>query len=60
LDLQVRQEEDLSRRLKASIDAIHHDPATVERLAREQLYYAKTNEVIIRFESQPTNAPTFR
>ncbi|MDB6067081.1 MAG: Septum formation initiator [Pedosphaera sp.] len=55
LDAQIRQEEDVTRRLKASIDAIHHDPKTVERLARESLHYAKTGETVIRFDRQPTN-----
>ena len=36
--------------LKQSIDAVQNDPRTLERLARERLGYARTNEVIIRFE----------
>src|SRR5262245_20121825 len=54
LEMEVRKEEETSKRLKASIEAMR-DPRMVERLAREKLSYAKPGETIIRFESPPTN-----
>ena len=55
LSQQIKQEEEKARQLKAAIDALQHDPRTVERLARESLGYAKTNEMVIRFEAPLTN-----
>lgn len=60
LDDQIQQEEETARRLKASIEALHRDPKTVERLAREKLGYAKPGETVIRFEETPTNGAAFR
>jgi len=40
--------------LQMEFNALRNDPKTVERLAREKLGYAKTDETVIRFE---TNAP---
>jgi len=60
LDIQIQQDEETSRRLKAAIDTLHRDPKTIERLAREKLGYAKAGETIIRFEEPVTNTPTFR
>ena len=54
---QINQEAETSKVLKASIDALHHDPKTVERIARERLGYAKTGETVVRFEVAPTNTP---
>jgi cell division protein FtsB len=54
LSTQVQKEEKTGRELKASIEALRHDPKTVERLARENLRYAKPGETVIRFE--PTGA----
>ncbi len=51
LEAKFREEEKISRRLKASIYAIQNDPRTLERLAREKLGYAKTNEIVVRFEA---------
>lgn len=56
LDTQIQKEEEISRQLKASIDAMRNDPKTVERLARE-LGYAKPGETVIRFEEPATNPP---
>jgi cell division protein FtsB len=36
--------------LRGNIDSMQNDPKTVERLAREKLGWAKTNEMVIRFE----------
>jgi cell division protein FtsB len=55
LDGQVQKEEETSRQLKTSIDALRYDPKAVERLARERLGYAKPGETVIRFEPAATN-----
>lgn len=60
LDAQIQQEEETSRSLKASYDAVHRDPKTIERLARERLGYAKAGEIIIHFEEPATNGPSQR
>ena len=57
LSIQIQKEEKDARDLKASIEALRHDPKTVERLAREKLGYAKPGETVIRFE-QPVAATT--
>ncbi|MEY2407951.1 MAG: Septum formation initiator [Verrucomicrobiota bacterium] len=44
------EQERLGRQLRASIDSLQNDPKAVERLAREKLGWAKTNEMVIRFE----------
>jgi len=38
------------------IDSLQRDPRTVERLAREGLGYAKTNEMVVRFVPPSTNS----
>ena len=52
LDMKIQEEERAARQLKQSIDAVQNDPRTLERLARERLGYARTNEVVIRFEAR--------
>jgi cell division protein FtsB len=47
---EIRKEEELSRQLRSSINALQHDPETVERVIREKLGYAKPGETVIRFE----------
>jgi cell division protein FtsB len=47
---EARLEEERSRHLESSIKAIRHDPAAVERLARERLTYARPGETIFFFE----------
>jgi cell division protein FtsB len=54
-DTQIQKEEEISKQLKASIDALRYDPKAVERLARERLGYAKPGETVIRFEPPVTN-----
>ena len=49
LDNQIQAQEETNKQLKASIDAFR-EPRTVERLAREKLGLARTNETVIRFE----------
>jgi cell division protein FtsB len=60
LDTVVQKEEETGKQLKNSIFALGHDPKAVERLAREQLHYAKTGEIVIRFEQPLTNQPSRR
>ena len=51
LDAQLRQQAALTRQLQSQINAISNDPATVARLVRERLGYAKPGETIIHFET---------
>lgn len=61
LDLQNQRELDTNKVLKGQIEALQHDPKTVERLARERLNYAKPGETIFHFEEPvATNTPTPR
>ena len=57
LDAQLQKEEEKSRQLKSEIDALRNDPKTVERLTREKLGYARTDETVVRFEPPVTNKP---
>lgn len=57
IDGKVKEEEEKSKRLKAEIDAIRTDPKTVERLARERMSYARSNETVIRFEPVHRGTP---
>jgi len=55
LDEKIAAEQLTARQLKAAVDSVQNDPRTVERLARERLGYAKTNETVIRFETPTKN-----
>ena len=55
LDRQIQKEEEAGKQVKTSIESLRHDPKAVERLAREQLRYAKTGETVIIFEEPLTN-----
>jgi cell division protein FtsB len=55
LDAQIQEQEKQARQLRASIDAVQNDPRTLERLAREKLGWARTNETVIRFEAAPVH-----
>ena len=57
LQNQIEIEEARSKALQMQLDALQHDPKTVERLAREKLGYAKSDETVVRFESPATNSP---
>lgn len=57
LDNRIQVEKEIGKQLKTSTDALLHDPKAVERLAREQLGYAKPGETVIKFEASVTNAP---
>ncbi|MBM3847452.1 MAG: septum formation initiator family protein [Verrucomicrobia bacterium] len=54
LESEIRAEERHKKSLKAQADAILYDPRTVERLARERLGYARSNETVFYFESTRT------
>ena len=56
LDARIAEQENLKRQLKGSIDSLQNDPRAVERLAREKLALAKTNEMVVRFEQPATSA----
>jgi len=51
LDSEIQSEERLARELRTRITAVQQDPRTLERLARERLGLARTNEVVIHFRS---------
>ncbi len=51
LDTKIQQQEATAKKLQAQIDALRNDPATVERLIREKLGYAKPDETVIHFET---------
>ena len=50
LDGRVEEQEKISKQFKTSIDSLQNDPKTVERMAREKLSLARTNEMVVRFE----------
>ena len=52
----LQKETEKSKQLEAQIDALTHDPKTIERLSREKLGYAKPDETVIHFDPAPTNA----
>ena len=56
-DARIQRASEEGKQLKATYDALRHDPKAVERLARERLGYARTGETVIRFEAPVTNAP---
>jgi len=49
-DARVAEQERLGRQLRASMESLQNNPKAIERLAREKLGWAKTNEMVIRFE----------
>ena len=57
---EIRKEEDKAKELKASIESLARDPKAVERLARAKMGFAKTGEIVTRFEMPVTNAPANR
>ena len=50
-DRKIETASDEGRQLKATYDALRHDPKAIERLARERLGYARTGEIVVRFEA---------
>ena len=57
LDAELQKQDAISKQLRADIDGLRNNPATVERLAREKLGYAKADETVIRFETNSAAAP---
>lgn len=60
LDDQIQKEQETHKQTTTSIDAMHNDPGTVEREAREKLGYAKPGETVVRFRStrdEPAGQP---
>ena len=55
LDNLTQKETETAKQLNASINALRTDAKAVERLAREQLGYAKPGETVVRFEPAGTN-----
>ncbi len=52
LDTELEKQGAASKQLRADIEhALRNDPATVSRLVREKLGYAKADETVIRFET---------
>ena len=49
LDTRIAEQEKISRHLRTSIDLHQNDSRTIERLAREKLGWARTNEMVVRF-----------
>lgn len=58
LDRQIQKQAEISRELQSELDALRNDPKTLERLAREKLRYARTDETIVHFDPPDTNAAT--
>jgi cell division protein FtsB len=56
LDVSIEKENETARRLDVALRALQN-PATVERLARERLSYAKPGEDVIHFDP-PAGAKT--
>ena len=55
LDAEIQSQAEISKELKTEIDDLRNDPKTVERLAREKLGYARSNETVIHFEATTPN-----
>ena len=55
LNEQIQQWDDANKKLLIEVSALKNDPQAIERLVRERLGYAKTNETIIHFEDASTN-----
>jgi cell division protein FtsB len=60
LDMAVQKEEELNKSLKASVEASHSDPKTIERLARTHLGYARTGEIVVRFQAPAATTNQWR
>ena len=58
LDTLIQKEEETGKQLRSNIEALRRDPKAVERLARETFSYAKTGEIVIRFEAPATKGAT--
>jgi cell division protein FtsB len=58
----VRKENDDERRqigfLRKNVQKLKDEPATVERIARDELGLVRRNEVVFQFPQTPQSAPT--
>jgi cell division protein FtsB len=55
LDDELQKQEAAAKQLRADIDALRNDPATVSRLVRYKLGYAKPDETVVHFETNSAN-----
>ena len=51
LDGEVTKQKQISDQLQQQLNALRNDPKTGERLARQNLGYAKPDETVFRFET---------
>lgn len=58
LQTEIQKQETTSKELHSEIETLRNDPATVARLVREKLGYARTDETVIRFETNNVNTPS--
>lgn len=56
LDAELQKQDAISKELRADIDSLRNDPATVARLVREKLGYAKADETVIHFETNAASS----
>jgi cell division protein FtsB len=54
LDIDLQELQRTTRTLRESIDGLEHDPAKVERLAREQLGYVRKGETVYQLVPSPS------
>lgn len=54
LDIDLQELQRATRTLRGDIDGLEHDPAKVERLAREQLGYVRKGETVYQLVPSPS------
>jgi cell division protein FtsB len=54
LDVDLHELQRTTRTLRSDIDGLEHDPAKVERLAREQLGYVRKGETVYQLVPSPS------
>ncbi len=54
LQVEVRDLDRTNRRLRRAIDALHHDPYAVEKIARENLDLVAPGEILYLFPAEPS------
>ena len=59
LEVKVQKQKETKKQLEADIDALRN-PKTVERIIRNQLFFAKPGETVIRFDEPATNSAVLR
>lgn len=55
LEAAIQKEQARARAMEREINSLQTDPEAIERRAREQLGYGKSDEFIIRFDPPETN-----